>query len=54
MKDWVECESCLTEFRVVSDSDEVIAFCPFCGSEIECQDDDEEEEFEEDHDYDDE
>lgn len=52
MKDWVECESCWTEFRVVSDSDEVVGFCPYCGSEIECQDDDDEE-FEEDLDYDD-
>jgi DNA-directed RNA polymerase subunit RPC12/RpoP len=40
---WYECGSCLSEFRVVSDIDDPIAYCPFCGSEIEdTQDDDEE------------
>ena len=51
MKDWVDCESCLAEFRVVSDTDEPVAFCPYCGSEVETIDEDEEE-FEEDKDYD--
>ncbi len=50
MKDWVECESCWTEFRVVSDTDELVAFCPYCGSEVESKDEDED--FEEDKDYD--
>jgi len=32
---WYECGGCLSEFRVVSDSDEPIEYCPFCGSVIE-------------------
>lgn len=35
MKDWVECQSCWAEFKVVSDSDESINYCPYCGGEIE-------------------
>lgn len=45
---WHNCKSCETEFRVVSDSDEHIDFCPFCGSTIE--QDEEEEEIEDDFD----
>lgn len=52
MKDWLECESCGIEFRVVSDTDELVAFCPYCGSEVVATDEDEEAEFEEDQDYD--
>lgn len=51
MKDWVECQSCWAEFKVVSDTDEPLGFCPFCGEVVEAEDDDEEE-FEEDLDYD--
>jgi rRNA maturation endonuclease Nob1 len=51
MKDWMECESCGTEFRVISDTDETVSFCPYCGSEVE-PDEEDEEEFEEDEDYD--
>lgn len=50
MKDWVECQSCMVEFKVVSDTDEPLAYCPYCGSDIEH--DEIEEEFEEDLDYD--
>lgn len=50
MKDWVECESCGTEFRVVSDSDELLAYCPFCGADVENEV--EEDDYEEDQDYD--
>lgn len=50
MEDWVECGSCQTEFKVISDIDDIVAFCPYCGADIEI--DDEEEEFEEDQDYD--
>jgi rRNA maturation endonuclease Nob1 len=42
---WHECESCLSEFRVVSDTDDPIQYCPFCGSEIDHK---EEQEIEED------
>lgn len=51
MKDWVECASCLAEYRVISDTDALVSFCPYCGSEVEIIDEDEEE-FEEDQDYD--
>ena len=50
MKDWVECESCWAEFRVVSDTDELVAFCPYCGSPVDSEEDDEDEE--EDSDFD--
>ena len=52
MKDWIECQSCWSEFKVVSDTDELVAFCPYCGAEVEPEDDEGEEEFEEDEDYD--
>ena len=52
MKDWVECGSCWAEFRVVSDTDELVAFCPYCGSDVEMEPDEDEEEYEEDKDYD--
>lgn len=45
---WIDCQSCLTEFRVVSETDELVAYCPYCGGEIE-----HEEEDEEDQEYDD-
>lgn len=38
---WYNCNSCSTEFRVVSDTDEHIDFCPYCGSTIEQETDDE-------------
>lgn len=38
---WIECQSCATEFRVVSDSTQPIEFCPFCGDPIELENDDE-------------
>ena len=41
---WYECGSCLSEFRVVSDNDDPIEYCPFCGYTIEDQDDEEEDE----------
>ena len=44
---WVECQSCWAEFRVVSDCDELVQWCPYCGSEIEVESDDEDEEEEE-------
>lgn len=36
---WIECLSCTTEFRVVSESDEPVTWCPYCGNEIEFEDD---------------
>ena len=51
MNDWNECGSCWAEFKVISDIDNVAAFCPFCGGDIEVVDE-EEEEYQEDDDYD--
>ena len=51
MKDWIECGSCWAEFKVVSDTDEPLQYCPYCGEQLELTDEDEEE-FEEDQDYD--
>jgi len=32
--DWTNCNQCENEFKVISAHDN-IAFCPFCGSELE-------------------
>ena len=40
---WIECGSCWAEFRVVSDTDESVAFCPYCGDSLDIADDDDEE-----------
>lgn len=45
MKDWLECQSCWADFRVVSDTDSAVAYCPYCGDEIVNDDDEEEDEF---------
>ena len=42
MKDWVECGSCQTEFKVISDIDDIVAFCPYCGADMELDDDEDE------------
>lgn len=34
MSDWHYCENCDTEFKVISDDLDEVAFCPFCGEEI--------------------
>lgn len=39
---WTDCNSCGEEFRVISDSGAVIAYCPFCGDEVSDEDLDEE------------
>lgn len=39
---WIECNSCEEEFRVISDQGPEINFCPFCGENIEVEVDDEE------------
>ncbi len=46
--DWIECESCSMEFKVLSDVLETVSFCPFCGDDVKQIDDDYDEEFEED------
>lgn len=33
--DFIECASCLAEFRVISDTDEPVQYCPYCGSTVE-------------------
>lgn len=45
---WYECEGCGSEFRVVSDSDQIIEYCPFCSHPIE-EDDSDMEDDEEDY-----
>jgi len=45
---WYECGSCLSEFRVVSDIDDPIEYCPFCGSIVEDKEEDEKDEEDED------
>jgi rRNA maturation endonuclease Nob1 len=42
---WFDCQSCGTEFRVVSDSTSTIEFCPFCGDSMEIETDDEDEDY---------
>ena len=45
MNEWHCCESCDSEFKVVTivDNPDRILFCPFCSEEIELEDDEEEE-----------
>ena len=41
---WINCNDCGEEFRVISESLEQISYCPFCGNVIEQELDEEEEE----------
>lgn len=34
---WLSCEACESEFKIFSDSDEDICFCPYCGYELSTQ-----------------
>ena len=34
MNDWMFCSACDTEFNIVSDTEQIISFCPFCGSNL--------------------
>ena len=45
MNEWYCCESCDSEFKVVTitDSPDRILFCPFCSEDIALEDDKEEE-----------
>lgn len=42
---WVNCNVCDEEFRVISESLESVAYCPFCGNDIE-EDEEEDEDYE--------
>lgn len=44
---WIECQGCGEEFRVICDSAVEIKFCPICGDEVELEED---EDYEEDYD----
>lgn len=44
MSDWHYCENCDTEFKVISDELDEVAFCPYCGEEILDEDDEEDNE----------
>lgn len=41
---WITCAECEEEFRVISENIEPPAYCPFCGVELE---DDQDEEYDE-------
>ena len=45
--DWIECGDCGAEFKVISDFEESIEYCPYCGSIVEEPDDDRDEDEEE-------
>lgn len=47
---WIECQSCGTEFRVVSDSTQLVEFCPYCGDSIEDEQDEDDLQYYEDDD----
>lgn len=42
--DWITCPSCEEEFKVITESLETIAYCPFCAEILEVEDDEEEDE----------
>lgn len=44
MKDWIECQSCWAEFKIISDVDQLPEFCPYCGTDIDTDEDDDYEE----------
>lgn len=35
--DWVNCETCEEEFKVISSTETVIQFCPYCGSDVDLE-----------------
>lgn len=35
--DWITCPSCEEEFKIITDSIEIPAFCPLCGEELEIE-----------------
>lgn len=39
---WITCIECEEEFRVITESIELISYCPFCSADIVEQEDDEE------------
>lgn len=41
---WITCNTCDEEFRVISESLSSVTYCPFCGTDIEEEDDEEEDE----------
>ena len=43
MNDWVACECCEAEFKIISDNTEDVAFCPYCGEPLEIEEEDDEE-----------
>lgn len=45
-RDWIICDSCETEFKIMTDSLEPTCYCPFCGSEIEEESDEDDEDYE--------
>ena len=48
MSSWNECKSCDTEFQVLGGAlDQTVEFCPFCGIDVESDEDEELEEDEE-------
>ena len=42
--DWIECQSCWAEFKLISDVDSPISYCPYCGEPVEITDEDEDDE----------
>ena len=35
---WIECSNCMVEFKVISDTDSEVVYCPYCGHDVECDD----------------
>lgn len=42
--DWIKCLYCEEEFKIITDSLESVAYCPFCGEDVEVQINDDEDE----------
>ena len=46
MTDWLQCTACEEEFRVVTESNIDIKYCPFCGEDVDIFEQSEDDEWE--------
>lgn len=37
---WIECKSCDAEFKIISSVEDHVNFCPYCGDNLDYEDED--------------